>query len=100
MFLNELHRELKRLVIFHLLHLDLHCTHMHTYYMDTNIFKHTHTYYMDTHIFKHTLTHTTQIHTYSNTHAGRWWRTPLIPVLGRQRQEDLCEFETSLVYKS
>jgi hypothetical protein len=24
--------------------------------------------------------------------------TPLLPVLGRQRQEDLCEFEASLVY--
>ena len=28
-----------------------------------------------------------------------WWRTPLIPALGRQRQEDLCEFEASLVYR-
>jgi hypothetical protein len=25
---------------------------------------------------------------------------PLIPALRRQRQEDLCEFEVSLVYKS
>jgi hypothetical protein len=24
---------------------------------------------------------------------------PLMPALGRQRQEDLCEFETSLVYR-
>jgi hypothetical protein len=24
---------------------------------------------------------------------------PLIPVLGRWRQEDLCDFEASLVYK-
>jgi hypothetical protein len=24
---------------------------------------------------------------------------PLIPALGRQRQEDVCEFETSQVYK-
>ena len=30
------------------------------------------------------------------TTAGQWWRTPLIPALRRQRQEDLCEFE---VYK-
>ena len=27
-----------------------------------------------------------------------WWRTPLIPALGRQRQVD-SEFEASLVYK-
>lgn len=33
--------------------------------------------------------------------AGRWWQTPLILALGRQRQGDLFEFETSLeVYKS
>ena len=31
---------------------------------------------------------------------GRWWCTPLIPALGRQRQEDLREFETSLVYRA
>ena len=34
------------------------------------------------------------------TSPGRWWRRPLIPALGRQRQADLCELETSLVYKS
>ena len=28
-----------------------------------------------------------------------WWHIPLIPALGRQRQEDLCEFKTSLVYR-
>jgi len=28
-----------------------------------------------------------------------WWRcTPLIPVLGKQRQVDLSQFEASLVY--
>ena len=32
--------------------------------------------------------------------AQRWWRTPLIPALGRQRQANPCEFEASLVYKS
>ena len=25
---------------------------------------------------------------------------PLIPALGRQRKEDLCEFEASLVYRA
>ena len=32
--------------------------------------------------------------------AGQFWRTPLIPALGKQRQVDFCEFENSLVYKS
>jgi hypothetical protein len=27
-----------------------------------------------------------------------WWCTPIFPALGRQRQEDLCEFEASLDY--
>jgi hypothetical protein len=29
-----------------------------------------------------------------------WWHVPLVPVLRRQRQrqEDFCEFEASLVY--
>ena len=30
--------------------------------------------------------------------ARRWWRTPLIPALGRQ--VNFCEFEASLIYKS
>ena len=30
--------------------------------------------------------------------AGRWWRTPLIPALGRQSRW-ISEFEASLVYK-
>ena len=28
-----------------------------------------------------------------------WWHMPLIPALSRQRQEDLYEFEASLIYK-
>ena len=32
--------------------------------------------------------------------AGQWWRTPLIATLGRQRQEDLCELEASLIYRA
>ena len=31
--------------------------------------------------------------------AGWWWYTPLIPALRRQRQEDISEFEASLVYR-
>jgi hypothetical protein len=27
-----------------------------------------------------------------------WWHLPLIPALGRQRQEDLCKFQASLIY--
>ena len=29
-----------------------------------------------------------------------WWCTPVITALGRLRQEDQCEFETSLGHKS
>jgi hypothetical protein len=30
----------------------------------------------------------------------RWWYMPLIPALERQKQVDLWEFETSLVYRT
>ena len=29
-----------------------------------------------------------------------WWCTPLVPALGRQKQEDLCGFKTSLAYRA
>jgi hypothetical protein len=32
--------------------------------------------------------------------VGQWWCIPLIPALRRQRQADLCEFETSLPYRA
>ena len=31
--------------------------------------------------------------------AGPGWHTPLIPALLGQRQEELCEFKASLVYR-
>ena len=31
--------------------------------------------------------------------TGLWWSMPLIPALGRQRQVDLCEFKSNLVYR-
>jgi hypothetical protein len=30
--------------------------------------------------------------------AGQKWCTPLISALRKQRQVDLCEFETNLIY--
>ncbi|CAH7206807.1 Nav1 [Phodopus roborovskii] len=32
--------------------------------------------------------------------AGRGWRTPLVPALGKQRQADFCEFKASLICRS
>ncbi|XP_038184960.1 uncharacterized protein LOC119813640 isoform X3 [Arvicola amphibius] len=37
---------------------------------------------------------------HKDSHAWRWWCTPLMPTLRRQRQADLCEFKASLIYKS
>jgi hypothetical protein len=31
--------------------------------------------------------------------SQEWWCSPLIPALRRQKQADLCEFESSLVYR-
>jgi hypothetical protein len=32
--------------------------------------------------------------------ARLWWHKPLIPALMRQRQEDLCEFEARIIYRT
>ena len=32
--------------------------------------------------------------------AKQWWHTPLIPALGRQKQANLREFQTSLVTRA
>ena len=42
---------------------------------------------------------TLRVTTYSITFI-KWVVVPLITELGRQRQVDLCEFETSLVYRA
>jgi hypothetical protein len=63
-------------------------THTHTH---THIHTHTHTYiYTYTYIYIYIY-----IYTYAklslksrNTVSRLWWRTPLIPALGRQRQAD------------
>jgi hypothetical protein len=41
---------------------------------------------------------TTSLRVRNTREAGRWWRTPLIPALGRQGRR-ISEFEASLVYK-
>lgn len=35
---------------------------------------------------------------YILNYSSAWWHRPLIPALGRQSLEDLCEFKASLVY--
>jgi hypothetical protein len=34
---------------------------------------------------------------YSGLQVRRWWCTPLMPAMGRQKQMDLCEFKVILV---
>jgi hypothetical protein len=42
---------------------------------------------------------TPEQHWYKESHHARqWWRTPLIPALGRQSRQ-ISEFEASLVYR-
>jgi len=38
--------------------------------------------------------------TFSLLLAEQWWCIPFVPVLQRQRQADLCEFEASLAYRA
>jgi hypothetical protein len=35
-----------------------------------------------------------------NKQARRWWRTPLIPALGKHRGRRISELEASLVYRA
>ena len=37
--------------------------------------------------------------TKQNPQTGQWWCKPLIPTLGRQRQENLCKFKARLLYR-
>ena len=50
-----------------------------------------------------TVTPTLSIGTYRLRHtvivSRRWWHTPVILALGRQRQPDLYDFKASLVYR-
>ena len=57
-------------------------------------------------LLQHTLLVSEGTHTHvpydlfkSSIGARKWWHTPLIPTLGRQKQANLCEFKASLVYK-
>jgi hypothetical protein len=34
------------------------------------------------------------------TFSGQWWLMPLIPALRRLKQEDLFEFQASVLYKA
>lgn len=41
-----------------------------------------------------------QMRPFPSTTGSRWWCTPSVPALGRQRLVDLCEFEASLVNRA
>lgn len=59
------------------------------------------------HTYAHTFEQTKKIHSYhtykymqKRRRGGAWWHTLLIPALKTERQVDLCEFSSSLVYLS